>query len=83
MKTHYSAHPQDDSEEQAACGIWLGEASNLSGDWSRVDCQHCLRSKEKISASVAAEEGAIVRQMGDMANFMQGQSLDELQVVTP
>jgi len=83
MKTHYSAHPQDDSEEQAACGSWLGEASNLSGDWSRVDCRRCLRGKEKISASVAAEEDAIVQSMGDMANFMRGQHLDVLQEVLP
>ena len=72
MKTHYSAHPRDD-EEQASCGAWLGEASNLSGDWSRVDCRRCLRGREKISSSIAAEEGAIVQQMGDMANFMREQ----------
>jgi len=71
MKTHYSAHPQDDSEEQAVCGTWLGEASSLSGDWSRVDCRHCIKRKGKISLSVAAEEEAIVQQMGDMANFMR------------
>lgn len=80
MKTHYSAHPQDD-EERAACGTWLGEGSNLTGDWSCVDCRHCLRSKGKIASAVAAEEEAIVEQMGDMANFMRQQRASVLQEV--
>jgi hypothetical protein len=71
LKTHYCPHPQDESEEQAVCGTWLGEASNLSGEWSRVDCRRCIGSKVKISLSVATEEAAIVQQMGDMANFMR------------
>lgn len=71
MKTHYLPHLQDDSEERGVCGTWLGEASNLSGEWSRVDCQRCIKSKEKITLSVATEESAIVQQMGDMANFMR------------
>lgn len=72
MKTHFCPHPQDESEEQAVCGTWLGEASNLSGDWSRVDCLRCIKNKEKITLSVAAEESAIVQQMGRMAEFMRG-----------
>jgi hypothetical protein len=71
MKTHYHPHQQDDCEEQAACGTWLGEDSNLSGEWSRVDCQRCIKSKERITLSVAAEESAIAQQMGDMASFMR------------
>lgn len=83
MKTHYRPHPQDESEEQAVCGAWLGETSNLSGDWSVVDCQRCLRGKKKITASVAAEEDAIVQQMGDMANFMREQRCELSQKVAP
>jgi hypothetical protein len=83
MKTHYSHFQQDDSEEQAACGTWLGEASNLSGDWFRVDCRHCIRSKGKIASSIAAEEDAIVQQLGDMANFMREEHLDVLQEMAP
>lgn len=79
MKTHYHPHPQGECEEQAVCGIWLGEASSLSGEWSRVDCQRCVRSKVKISLSAAAEEDAIGRQMGDMANFMREQPLEDCQ----
>ncbi|MCO8161050.1 hypothetical protein NJC40_03575 [Pseudomonas sp. 21LCFQ02] len=72
MKTHYCPRPQDDEcEEQAACGTWLGESSSLSGDWALVDCRRCIKGKEKITQSVATEEAAIVQQMGDMANFMR------------
>lgn len=81
MRTHYSGC-QDEDQEQAACGTWLGEGSNLTGDWSRVDCRHCLRSKGKITSSVAAEDDAIVQLMGDMANFMREQRPDHLQEVT-
>lgn len=84
MKTHYDPHPHgEESEEQAVCGTWLGETSDLSGDWSRVDCRRCIRGKGKISQSVAAEEDAIVQQMGDMADFMREQRLDVLQEVRP
>lgn len=49
MKTHYDPHPHgEEAEEQAVCGTWLGDESNLSGDWSRVDCQRCLNGKGKI-----------------------------------
>ncbi len=71
MRTHFLPHLQDDSEERAVCGVWLGEGSNFSGDWSRVDCQRCIKSKEKINQSVASEEAAIIQQMGDMANYMR------------
>ncbi len=78
MRTHYypSGLALYDSEgqcyvEQASCGTWLGEASNLSGDWGRVDCASCLKRKTKIITAHAAEERAIVSQMGDMAAFMR------------
>lgn len=74
MKTHFDPRPQsDESSEQASCGTWLGETSNLTGEWSRVDCRRCLGRKEKILAAVVAEENAIVEQMGRMAAFMQEQ----------
>lgn len=81
MKTHYCPRSQGD-EEQAACGTWLGEASNVSGDWSFVDCLRCTKAKEKICSAVVAEEHAIVEQMGDMANFMRNQNADASQQVT-
>lgn len=74
MKTHYDPHPDgQEAEEQVVCGTWPGHTSNLSGDWSRVDCKRCLKSKVRIEAAVAAEENAIVEQMGHMAAYMQEQ----------
>lgn len=71
MKTHYAPFTDLEDLEQAPCGSWLGEASELSGDWVKVDCQRCHSRKEKIIGSAAAEERAIVEQMGDMAAFMR------------
>ncbi|MFV3289210.1 hypothetical protein ACNFBR_10755 [Pseudomonas sp. NY11955] len=72
MKTHYDPHPHgEESEEQAVCGTWLGGESNLSDDWSGVDCQRCLNGKGKIEAAIADEEAFIVEQMGHMAAHMR------------
>lgn len=71
MKTHFAPGSMPDDAEQAPCGIWLGESSDMSGDWTRVDCRLCQKRKEKIIGSEAAEEHAIIEQMGDMANFMR------------
>lgn len=72
MKTHYDPRPHgEESEEQAVCGTWLGDESNLSGDWSRVDCQRCLKGKGKIETAIADEETFIVEQMGHMAAHMR------------
>lgn len=75
MKTHYypSCLAGSEDAERGTCGTWLGEASNLSGDWSRVDCKRCLKNRLAINASVESEERAIVEQMGDMADFMRAQ----------
>lgn len=74
MKTHFAPFTDLEDLEQAPCGTWLGEASELSGDWAKVDCQLCQKHKEKILASAEAEERFIVEQMGDMAAFMRAQS---------
>lgn len=72
MKTHYDPHPHgEEAEEQAVCGTLLGDERNLSGDWSLVDCQRCLKGKVKISAAIADEETFIVEQMGHMAAYMR------------
>lgn len=73
MKTHYAPHLMPDDAEQGPCGTWLGETSNLSGEWGLVDCAHCRKQKDKIIRNVDAEERAIVDQMGDMAAFMSRQ----------
>ncbi|MGK0158860.1 hypothetical protein [Pseudomonas mosselii] len=74
MKTHFAPFTDLDDIEQASCGTWLGESSELSGDWARVDCRLCQARKETITKSAAAEELAIVEQMGDMAAFMREES---------
>ncbi|WP_110994633.1 hypothetical protein [Pseudomonas sichuanensis] len=73
MKTHFAAFTDLDDLEQAPCGIWLGDASELSGDWAKVDCLLCQRRKQKIIAAAAAEERAIIEHMGDMADFMRSE----------
>lgn len=81
MRTHYyppglARYDSDghDYVERGPCGTWLGETSELSGDWARVDCKRCLKDRPAITASSQAEERAIVQQMGDMAEFMRAQS---------
>jgi hypothetical protein len=71
MRTHFEPHLQYDEAEQAMCGTWYGDASNSTGDWSRVDCRRCIKLKARITKSSEAEERAIVDQMGDMAEFMK------------
>lgn len=73
MTTHFAPHLQFDDAEQAACGTWIGEASNMTGDWARVDCRICIKLKARITDQAEAEERAIVEQMGDMAEFMKRQ----------
>lgn len=71
MKTHFFSGPDWDDIEQAPCGTWLGEGSELSGAWANVDCCRCHIGREKITGAAEAEDRAIVAQMGDMANFMR------------
>ncbi len=73
MKTHFAPFTDLDDLEQAPCGTWLGEASELSGEWGKVDCLLCQKRKEQIIAAAAAEERAIVEQMGHMADFMSAE----------
>ena len=71
MKTHFAPFTDLEDLEQAPCGTWLGDASDLSGDWAKVDCLLCHKHRAKIIAVAAAEESAIVEQMGHMAAFMR------------
>lgn len=71
MKTHFAPFTDLEDLEQAPCGTWLGESSELSGDWAKVDCRLCQMRKERITRSAAAEECAIIHQMGNMADFMR------------
>ncbi|MFY1021152.1 hypothetical protein [Ectopseudomonas khazarica] len=78
MTTHFSRYPDDDGPEQAPCGVWIGDASDLSSDWSLVDCKRCRKWKDTIMATHEAEERAIVQQMGDMAKFMKREAGEEM-----
>ncbi|ESW39344.1 TPA: hypothetical protein ACG5DM_002043 [Pseudomonas putida] len=73
MKTHFAPFTDLEDLEQAPCGTWLGESSELSGDWAMVDCLLCQKHKAKITAAAEDEERFIVEQMGDMAAFMRAQ----------
>lgn len=84
MRTHYypnglARYDSDghDFVEQGPCGTWLGETSELSGDWNRVDCKRCLKDRPAITASSEAEERAIIEQMGDMAAHMRPAAADD------
>jgi hypothetical protein len=70
MTTHFATEDPDEIE-QSPCGTPIGKSSDASGNWSHVDCGRCLNRKTKITAAHAAEERAIVEQMGDMADFMK------------
>lgn len=84
MKTHFAPFTDLEDLEQAPCGTWLGDSSELSGDWNKVDCQLCQKHKEKIIAVAQAEERFIVEQMGDMAAFMRAEgSAPEENIRTP
>lgn len=73
MKTHFAPFTDLDDLEQAPCGTWLGDASELSSDWAKVDCLLCQKRKEQIIAPAAAEDRAIVEQMGRVAAFMSAE----------
>lgn len=71
MVTHFDPRPNDEAPDQAPCGTWLGDSSELSGNWAHVDCRLCLKRKPQIMAANSMEEAAIVEQMGDMAAYMR------------
>lgn len=73
MTTHFAPFTDLEDIEQAPCGTWLGESSELSGDWAMVGCQLCKKRQERIIAAAADEERFIVEQMGDMAAFVRAE----------
>lgn len=70
MAAHFYPYQDDDEADQAPCGTWLGDSSELTGNWALVDCRRCLNNKPKIMAGHAGNEAAIIAQMGDMARHM-------------
>ncbi|HFQ8053601.1 TPA: hypothetical protein ACHTCR_005490 [Pseudomonas putida] len=84
MKTHFAPFTDLEDLEQAPCGSWLGDTSELSGDWAEVDCLLCKKRRERIIAAAAEEERLIVAQMGNMATFMRAvDSAPQENICTP
>lgn len=84
MTTHFAPFTDLEDVEQAPCGTWLGESSELSGYWAMVDCRLCQKRKSNITKAAAAEERAIVEQMGEMADFMRAErSAPQENICTP
>ena len=84
MKTHFAPFTDLEDLEQAPCGTWLGESSELSGDWAMVDCGLCKKRRERIITAAADEERFIVEQMGDMAAFLRAEgSAPQENICTP
>ena len=73
MTTHFAPFTDLEDVEQGPCGTWLGESSELSGDWAMVNCRLCKRRRARIIAAAADEERFIVEQMGHMAAFMRAE----------
>ncbi|MNN15591.1 hypothetical protein D3C81_1287000 [compost metagenome] len=49
-----------------------------------VDCRLCQKRKSNITKAAAAEERAIVEQMGEMADFMRAErSAPQENICTP
>jgi hypothetical protein len=56
------------------CG-YEGEipTENSVNNWEEVTCKKCLRLKELYIEACKIDEEAIVRQMGEMADFIENQ----------
>ena len=81
MKTHYYPFDfgiWDEEIERGPCGVWLGENSELTHQWEKVNCKRCLNKRNKIDHQTKCEEDAIVSQMGDMADYFKKTGKDNL-----
>lgn len=72
MKTHFDPHTcEDEYADKYPCGTtpsW--EEYKATGDWDKVTCKLCLKSKDKLDSERLSIEKEIVNQMGDMAEKM-------------
>lgn len=75
MKTHFAIKEQAASESNTfeifgdpLCG---SSSETVIDKWNYVDCKRCLRLKESYKKSIAEDEKIIVKQMGEMADFME------------
>ncbi len=60
--------------EQTLCGNTSEEVcENATSDWELVTCKKCLKLKEDYERGVKEDEEVIVRQMGEMVDFLSEQ----------
>lgn len=53
MKTHYNPSHTDLADvEVSACGVFLGESSDLTGEWDRVTCLRCLSGRGRMETAI-------------------------------
>jgi len=64
--------------ETTICGC-TGENAieNATDNWEKVTCKNCLRLKDAVIAGIKSDEEAIIKQMGDMADFFEKQKVGE------
>lgn len=71
MRIHFDPYNDGDPSETAPCGTHIGDEYDGTSQWSKVTCKRCLKNKKRLQASVEAIEKEIIRQMGDMADFIR------------
>lgn len=60
---------EDVPEGLTDCGVNIPKNYYFSSNWDKVSCKRCLRQKNNILKSYKINEDAIVKEMGDMADF--------------
>lgn len=63
-KTHYFPFGLEESES-APCGTFIPDDGYTSAYWTRVTCKRCWKSKDRISASIDADEQSILASMDE------------------
>jgi hypothetical protein len=77
MKTHFDPYSETSDPEEfsapevAPCGSIVGDEYLSTSQWIHVDCKRCLSKKESMQKGFDATEAIIVKQVGDMADFME------------
>lgn len=74
--THFDPYFDTDGMDEnlkASCGVTYSE-EYASGTmmWEDVTCKRCLKMKNRLQEDFEASERHIVRQMGEMVDFLQG-----------
>lgn len=66
-----------DAPEKSSCGtigFWDGDSDEdcyqSTNVWDKVTCKKCLKQKERLQKGFESDEKEIVKQMGEMADFM-------------